>query len=111
MNKGFTLLEVLIALAIFPLFVFGVYGLLNQCIFTQGYAEKRLELILSSTIPVFTHIDHIPEATGVWVDMETDCGIDAYFASREPVGIYDITKLKWKFKKDNIVVEYEFYTR
>jgi len=111
MNKGFTLLEVLVSLAIFPIFVFSIYGLLNQCIFTQHYAEEHINLVLASTIPILTHIDNIPESTVGWVEMEDNPDIDAYMITKTPLGFYNITKVTWRFKKGKNIVEYDFYTK
>lgn len=109
-NKGFSLLEVLIALAIFAISAFGVYGLLNECIYAQGFAQRRLELVLASTNLIFPSINNLPEATDGWVYLENP-DIEAQRIDKEDRGIYGIIKTVWSFKKGKITIGYTFYEK
>jgi len=106
--KGFSLLEVLIALTIFAISAFGIYGLLNQCLNVQDYTEKRLSLILSSTAFIYSALETPPEATNGWVYVE-EKGIDAYKVTKENLGFQDIIKVHWTFRQKGIEVSYVLF--
>lgn len=109
MNRtGFTLLEVLISLAIFAFIAISSYALLNESILSESYAESKFDLILNSTKFIYLHWDNPPSETAGWNEIESD-GIDAYIIKRIPVGIYDIIRVEWTFKKDKSQVSYVFY--
>ncbi len=105
---GFTLIEVLIALVVFAIVAFGIYGILNQTLYAQNIAEKRLNLIMNANSIIYPSIDNYPDSTDGWADTEKD-GIDAQKISRQKIGIYDIIKLNWSFKKNGTVISYTFY--
>jgi len=106
--KGFTLIEILIALAVFAIGTFGIYGLLNQCLYAQDFAEKRLKLILNTTKSICFALETPPEVTNDWVYLEKK-GIDAHKVTKEKLGFFDIIKVEWSFKKAGIEISYEFY--
>ncbi len=106
--RGFTLIEVLIALVVFAIVAFGIYGILNQTLYAQNIAEKRLNLIMNANSIIYPSIGNYPNATDGWTDTETG-GIDAQKVIKQKIGIYDIVKLKWSFKKGNTIISYIFY--
>ncbi len=110
-KKGFSLLEVLIALAIFAISAFGIYGLLNECIYAQNFAQRRLELVLASTNLIFPAINNLPEPTDGWVYLEDNPDIEAQRISKESTGMYGIIKTEWDFKKGKITIGYTFYEK
>jgi len=109
LNKtGFTLLEVLVSLAIFAFIAVSSYALLNESLFAEGYAENKFNLVLNSTKFIYLHWDTPPSETAGWNEIESN-GIDAYRIKRVPIGIYDIVRVEWTFKKEKSQVSYVFY--
>jgi len=108
MKNGFTLIEVLIALVIFAIIVFGIYGIINQTLYAQNIAEERLSLIMNANSIIYPSIDNYPAATDGWIDISKD-GIDAQKISKQKIGTYDIIKLEWGFKKGDVSISYVFY--
>ncbi len=107
-KSGFTLLEVLIALVVFAIVSVGIYGLLNQALFTQNYADERLNLILSSTSFIYKNWDEPPQETVGYTEIEED-GIDSYRVVKIPTGFHNIVRVEWSFKKGNTEIGYVFY--
>ncbi len=107
-NRAFTLLEVLVALVVFSIAALGVYGLLNQSLFVQKYADEKLNLILASTEYVYTNINSIPDETAGWKEVDST-SIDAYRITRIPIGFYNIYKINWDFRKGNVIIGYVLY--
>ncbi len=106
--NGFTLIEVLISLVIFAVIAFGIYGSINQTLYAQNSAEKKLALIMNANSIIYPLIDNYPDATDGWVDIEKD-GIDAEKIEKQKIGIYNIVKLTWSFRKDGESISYVFY--
>jgi len=96
--KGFTLIEILIALAIFAIASFGIYGLLNQCLYAEDWTEKRLELVFDTT--EFLSLGKI---TNEW-----ERGIETW-VNKEKFDFYNIIEVKWGFKKNGIEISYVSY--
>ncbi|BAT72182.1 general secretion pathway protein J [Thermosulfidibacter takaii ABI70S6] len=108
-NRGFTLLEVLIALAVFALAFAGTYNLLNQALFTEENTINRIELVLSSSIPIALYWDTEPEETLGWKDATEDLGVGKYKIVKTPIGFYNIKKVEWSFKKNENIIAYILY--
>ncbi len=107
-KKGFTLLEVLIALVIFAIISVGIYGLLNQSLFMENYAKNRISLILASTDYIYLNWDTPPNETVGWREIESN-GIEAYKVEKIPLGFHNIIRVNWSFKKGNTEISYVFY--
>ena len=106
MSKGFSLIEVLIALVVFAIASLGIYSLLSQSMLVQTTAWNRLSLVLETTDFVMKRWDTGFEETPGWVSL--DDGIE-YKVEKMPVGLYDITKVYCSFRKGGEKLTYIFY--
>ena len=83
MNKGFTLLEVLVAMFVLVMGVLGVFGLIsrtvtfnssvNSQLVASYLAQEGLELVRNIRDANFLKIHKIPEWEGAWNDGLTSC--------------------------------------
>ncbi len=108
LNKGFTLLEVLVALIVFSILALSIYGILNQSLFVQEYSQRKLDLVLASTQYIYPDLDNLPDETAGWKDINTK-DIDAYKVVKTPIGLYGVTRIDWLFKKDKVIIGYVLY--
>ncbi len=107
-KKGFSLLEVLIALVVFAIVSVGAYTLLNQSLFMENYARNRFNLVLASTGFIYLNWDYPPDATVGFKEIESG-GIDSYKVDKIPLGFHNIVRVNWVFKKGATKIEYVFY--
>jgi len=107
-SRGFTLLEVLVSLVVFSILALSIYGILSQSFFVQDYSEKKLDLTLASTEYIYTSLFNIPDETAGWKEIDGK-SIDAYKIVKTPLGMFNIYKVDWLFKKGKAVVGYVLY--
>ncbi len=107
-NRGFTLLEVLVSLVVFSILALSIYGILSQSFFVQNYSEKKLNLTLASTEYIYTSLFNLPDETAGWEEIDTN-SIDAYKIVKTPIGMFDIYRVDWLFKKGKVIIGYVLY--
>ncbi len=107
-NRGFTLLEVLVSLVVFSILALSIYGILSQSFFVQNYSEKKLNLTLASTEYIYTSLFNLPDETAGWKEIDTN-SIDAYKIVKTPIGMFDIYRVDWLFKKGKVIIGYVLY--
>lgn len=107
-NRGFTLLEVLVSLVVFSILALSIYGILSQSFFVQNYSEKKLNLTLDSTEYIYTSLFNLPDETAGWKEIDTN-SIDAYKIVKTPIGMFDIYRVDWLFKKGRVIIGYVLY--
>ncbi len=107
-SKGFTLLEVLVALVVFSILALSIYGILSQSFFVENYSEKKLNLALVSTEYIYTSLNNLPDETAGWKEVDTK-SIDAYKIVKTPIGMFNIYRVDWLFKKGKVVIGYVLY--
>ena len=107
-NRGFTLLEVLVSLVVFSILALSIYGILSQSFFVQNYSEKKLSLTLESTEYIYTSLFNLPDETAGWKEIDTN-SIDAYKIVKTPIGMFDIYRVDWLFKKGKVIIGYVLY--
>jgi len=107
-KKAFSLIEVLIALVIFAISAFGIYGLLNQSAFVENVAMQKFYIVLDSTKFLYRYWYEPPQQTYDYVD-NPDGFIDAYKIVKKPIGLFNVVRVEWYFKKGDTVVSYVTY--
>ena len=107
-SSGFTLLEILVSLVVFSILALSIYGILSQSFFVQDYSKKKLDLTLASTEYIYTSLFNLPDETAGWKEIDTK-SIDAYKIVKTPLGMFDIYRVDWLFKKGKVVIGYVLY--
>ncbi len=101
-------MEVLIAMVVFAIVSVGVYGFLNESLYTYNYAVKKLSLTLASTKFIYVYWDNPPSDTDGWVYPQQG-DIESYRITKTPLYFHNIVKVNWSFKNKEAEIAYEIY--
>lgn len=108
-NRGFTLLEVLIATTVLAISLAGIYMLVRSNIDTANYTQRKVELLEAGN-EFFYRLylkDFItPTPFPLKLDEKSDI---SYTIKQRPLGIADVLEYILSFKKKDAELEYLFY--
>ena len=107
--KAFTLVEVLVALSILSISMLGIYGILNQSIWTTKNSQNRLYLVGKGYERILKHT-HYPRIA--LHNIESDDGIETeYEYIRESTLIPGVLEITLVVKSKDAVVNYVYFER
>jgi len=108
-QRGFTLLEVLIAMVVLAISLSGIYTLLKSNIDTTGYTMRKIELLeAGSDIFYSLYTEPVIEPTPGFVDLKGYEGIK-YKVTESSLGLSYIREYTLTLKKDEAEIVYSFY--
>ena len=107
--KGFTLVEVLVAVSILAISMLGIYGILNQSLFTTKNSQNRLYLVDKGYERILKHI-HYPRVA--MSDTESDNGTEIeYEYIRQSTLLPGISEIVLVVKSKDAVINYVYFER
>ncbi len=106
-NKGFTLLEVLIALTILAISFAGIFFLLNQSINLEIYAKEKRFVIEKGYEKVLTLIDYKNDLTDL-VEQSNGKTIN-YSLTKNPTLMENILQCELNVKTKDSSITYYYY--
>ena len=109
MKKGFTLLEVLIALSVLAISMLGIYSLLNQSITMTDYSKSRLTVINMGYERVLRQV-HYPRVSLGGTE-ERDNKTYTYVYHRHNTLLPGVTNVLLQVKGPDAIVTYEYFER
>ncbi|VAX29091.1 hypothetical protein MNBD_NITROSPIRAE02-353 [hydrothermal vent metagenome] len=108
-NRGFTLLEVLIAMVVLAISLSGIFTLLKSNIDTTGYTLKKIELLEAGGDIFYTlYTEPYIEPTPGLVKLKGYEGVK-YKVTESSLGISYIKEYTLTLKKDEAEIVYNFY--
>ncbi|NOZ25054.1 MAG: prepilin-type N-terminal cleavage/methylation domain-containing protein [Nitrospirae bacterium] len=108
-QRGFTLLEVLIAMVVLAISLAGIYTLLRSNIDTTGYTLRKIELLEAGSEVFYTlYKEQDVEPTPGFVDLKGYEGIK-YEVTESSLGLSYIREYTLRLKKNEAEIVYNFY--
>ena len=109
-NEGFTLLEVLIAMAVLAISMLSVYSLLNASIDMVSYGKSKLTVIDKGYERVLIHT-YYPRISRQ--DNITENGTTTLYkyTSEAVPSLPNVSRVKLRVSNDSSVVTYEYFER
>ncbi len=104
-SKGFTLIEVLIALVIIAISMLGIYELLSTSIDTAYYAKTKLQLFEDGFKTILL-IENFKKPLNSSLSNEI-----VYSIKKQPTMIAQIIQVTLEFKKGHVKDHYIFYEK
>ncbi len=108
-RKGFTLVEVLVALTILAVSMMGIYGILNQALFATQNSKNKLYLIDKGYERILKHNFYPRIALS---PTESDNGTETeYEYIRQNTLLPGVTEVTLVVKSKNAVINYVYFER
>ncbi|MDR0453215.1 MAG: prepilin-type N-terminal cleavage/methylation domain-containing protein [Deferribacteraceae bacterium] len=107
--KAFTLVEVLVAMSILGISMLGIYGVLNNALFTTKNTQNRLYLIDKGYERILKHT-HYPRIAQS--DTESDNGTETeYEYIKKNTLLPGVTEITMVVKNKDAVINYVYFER
>lgn len=108
-SKGFTLLEVLIALVVLAISLSGLYMMTKTNISTSEFTKDKIALFIKGNELFYSlYAKKEIEATGIYLDCDEKSDIK-YKIDKKPLGYDDINQITISLKKDGKKLSFYFY--
>jgi prepilin-type N-terminal cleavage/methylation domain-containing protein len=108
--KGFTLIEVLVALAVLAVSMLGVYSLVNQSIFISTYGKEK-EFVADRAFERVALALHYPRSSPESSEDLEGKGTVTYDTVRNPTLLPGVTSVILTVKSSDAAISYEYFEK